>query len=91
MDAYNDPNHPANSAKYHTGKACITAECDKPAGTSWSPHWCQACNAARLTRITRNLEGAVRGGSTSDLLTTLKQLGATARLHRPLTVEPPGD
>ena len=50
-----DPDHEFNSAKYHTGKECIEAGCTKPAGTAWSPHWCQACNCERMQRITQQL------------------------------------
>jgi len=55
-----DPDHAHNSAKWHTGKACVEKGCKAPAGTWWSPHWCQAHNDARLKRITAGLEDAVR-------------------------------
>lgn len=29
--AYADPDHEGNSAKYHTGKTCITKGCEQPA------------------------------------------------------------
>lgn len=59
MEPCQDPNHPHNSAKHHTGKKCIEKGCDKPAGTFWSPFWCQACNARRLTHISDVLQHEV--------------------------------
>lgn len=50
MDAYEDPEHESNGEKYHTGKVCHTPGCHNPAGTRWSPHWCQKCNAQRMKR-----------------------------------------
>lgn len=41
-------------------RKCIEKGCDKPAGTKWSPHWCEECNKKRLDRITRNLVKMVR-------------------------------
>lgn len=52
---YADPEHEYNSAIYHSGIACIESGCDRPAGTAWSPLWCQACNAKRLERVSANL------------------------------------
>ncbi len=57
---YRDPNHPLNSAEYHTGKRCIEKGCEKPAGTSWSPFWCAEHNAERLDRITNALEAELK-------------------------------
>jgi hypothetical protein len=54
--AYKDPNHRGNSAKYHTGKPCITPGCGKPAGTAWSPHLCFECNVERIDRINAGLK-----------------------------------
>jgi len=51
-----DPADPLNAASYHTGKPCIEKGCDLPAGTHWSPLWCQPHNSERMDRITRNLE-----------------------------------
>lgn len=54
--AYADPGHPGNSPKHRTGKPCIERGCENPAGTAWSPFWCQSCNAARMDRITASLD-----------------------------------
>jgi hypothetical protein len=52
IERYEDPGDPLNSARYHTpGKQCIERGCTRQAGTAWSPHWCQPCNAARMKRI----------------------------------------
>ena len=56
MERYQDPGDPLNGPEYHTGKRCVEAGCDNPAGTHWSKLWCQPCNAARLDRISRALE-----------------------------------
>ena len=56
LEAFEDPNHRGNSTKYHTGKPCVTPGCLNPAGTAWSPLWCQPCNVDRIRRITRQLE-----------------------------------
>jgi hypothetical protein len=56
MDCCEDPNDELNSSIYHTGQPCLEKGCTKPAGTGWSPFWCQACNAARMKRISQNLE-----------------------------------
>lgn len=50
-----DPADVNNSARYHTGKPCIEDGCELPAGTAWSPHWCQKHNAERMERITKSL------------------------------------
>jgi hypothetical protein len=49
--AFDNPASPGNSPRYHTGKPCIVAGCDKPAGTAWGPYWCFEHNVDRLTRI----------------------------------------
>lgn len=59
MKPYQDPNDPRNGPKYHTGNPCIE-RCRRPAGTAWSPHWCQPCNAERLGRIDRSLQAIAR-------------------------------
>ena len=41
--------------KYHTGKPCIEAGCDKPAGTAWTPLWCAEHDRERIARITASL------------------------------------
>lgn len=56
MERYEDANDPLNAMKYHTGKLCIEG-CKRPAGTAWSPFWCQPCNAERMNRITSYLQG----------------------------------
>ena len=58
--AYANPDHAGNSAKFHTGKNCITKGCEQPAGTWWSPHWCFACNVERITRISSSLDDIVQ-------------------------------
>lgn len=63
-----DPNHDHNSAKYHTGKPCIEKGCETPAGTWWSPLWCQSHNDARLKRITAGLEDAVRRAEVARMI-----------------------
>lgn len=50
MQPFEDPNHEGNSAKYHTGKLCITG-CGRPAGTRWSKYWCHVCNVERMHRL----------------------------------------
>lgn len=67
MHAYQDPNHPGNSAAYHTGKPCH-AKCGRPAGTKWSPLLCFPCNVKRMDRISdsmarieENLERMAKG------------------------------
>jgi hypothetical protein len=52
---HHDPNHLMNGPEYHTGKPCIEKGCDEPAGTAWSPLWCQRHNAERLDRISGRL------------------------------------
>ena len=59
MEAYKDPNHPFNSSKYHTGKACITVGCSRPAGTKWGAYWCQVCNAKRLDSINESFRALI--------------------------------
>jgi hypothetical protein len=55
MNAYEDTSNPGNSPAHHTGKRCIEDGCGNPAGTAWSPLWCQACNANRMRRIETSL------------------------------------
>jgi len=59
MEAYEDPDHPYNGPEYHTGKKCIERGCTYPAGTKWSPLWCQAHNAERIKRIDGSMESLV--------------------------------
>ena len=59
MEPCQDPSNPLNAPEYRTGKPCIEKGCDKPAGTAWSPFWCQACNAKRLTHISSVLQHEV--------------------------------
>lgn len=63
-----NPAHEGNSAKYHTGKACIEKGCEQPAGTWWSPLWCFAHNAARMKRITAGLEDAVQRAQVAEAI-----------------------
>lgn len=65
---YQNPRHEGNSAQYHTGKACIEKGCSNPAGTFWSPLWCFDHNVKRMTRITVNLDDAVRRAEVADLV-----------------------
>ena len=53
---YKDPNDPLNGKKYHTGKCCIEKDCPNPAGTVWSPLWCQKHNSERMDRISASLD-----------------------------------
>lgn len=55
MKYYRDRDYKGNSPEHHTGKPCIEAGCDKPAGTVWSEHWCFEHNVERMDRI-RGLE-----------------------------------
>lgn len=55
MKPYEDPANPNNSPAYHTGKPCVEPDCSNPAGTAWSPFWCQACNARRLELVSTGL------------------------------------
>lgn len=55
MEPCEDPMHPGNSPVHQTGKRCIEPGCAGPAGTAWSPYWCQPCNAVRIKRISDNL------------------------------------
>jgi len=56
LEAFEDPNHKGNSSEYHTGKTCIEGECENPAGTHWSPHWCFKHNVERIRRIDSKLK-----------------------------------
>lgn len=56
MKKHQDPKHSLNGKRYQTGKLCIESGCSRPAGTAWSPHWCQPCNAKRMDRISESLE-----------------------------------
>lgn len=56
MERCEDPADPLNAVEYHTGKKCIERGCERPAGTAWSPYWCQPCNADRLMHISEVLE-----------------------------------
>lgn len=56
MKPYEDPANPNNSPTYHSGKPCATPNCRHPAGTAWSPSWCQSCNAKRMNEINQVAE-----------------------------------
>lgn len=62
---HHDPNDPDNGSEYHTGKPCIEG-CGRPAGTAWSPYWCQPCNAARLDKITGQLTAMAAGAGAGE-------------------------
>lgn len=51
MKPTHDPEHRGNAPAYWTGKTCIEKGCENPAGTAWSPLWCQTHNAERMDRI----------------------------------------
>lgn len=55
-----NPADPLNGPEYHTGQKCVEKGCNNPAGTHWSPFWCQPCNAKRLGRVSASLSAAVR-------------------------------
>lgn len=57
--AFEDPDHPGNSPKYHTGKSCIEEGCEHPAGTAWSPYWCFEHNVERIHRISAQMDQVV--------------------------------
>jgi len=56
MMQYENPDSPFNSSLYHTGKVCVERDCDKPAGTWWSPFWCWEHNAKRMSKITEGFK-----------------------------------
>lgn len=60
MKAYADPGHPGNGKDYRTGLQCVESGCRRKAGTAWSPHWCQPCNAERMERIDQRFQELVR-------------------------------
>lgn len=56
--------HP-NCHEFHvceepSGKVCIEAECEMPAGTLWGPLWCPDHDRIRLDRVSAQME-ALRG------------------------------
>ncbi len=67
MENYENPEHPFNSQRYHSGFRCAgyarDVECDTKAGTAWSPYFCQECNAKRIRRISRCLSDILSKGS----------------------------
>ncbi len=56
LEAFEDPDHEGNSAKYRTGKRCWFDGCDRPAGTAWAPLFCFECNVKRMKKISRQME-----------------------------------
>lgn len=60
MERYQDENDPLNGPDFLSGFMCME-ECGRPAGTYWSPFWCQACNAKRLGAMRTN--GLDSGGA----------------------------
>ena len=59
MKPAEDPDHPNNSDRYHTGYPCVEG-CGRPAGTAWSSLWCQPCNAERLSSVDTGFD-AIQG------------------------------
>ena len=53
MKPYEDPKHYGNSSRYWTRKPCIEKDCERPAGTLWSPLWCMEHNIERMKRINK--------------------------------------
>ena len=51
MSDYEDVYGEGNSHAYMTGKSCIVAGCNGPAGTAWSPLWCVKHNISRMKQI----------------------------------------
>jgi hypothetical protein len=49
-----------NGLKYRTGKLCVEENCNRPAGTAWSPYWCPQHNAERLDRIIAQLDTFIK-------------------------------
>lgn len=39
----------------YSGRRCIEAGCEEPAGTPWGPLWCPDCDVQRLDRIGASL------------------------------------
>jgi hypothetical protein len=60
MEPCEDPDHKGNNSKYHSGLPCDVDGCKEPAGTVWSPYWCQKHNAERMMRITKSLNEMVK-------------------------------
>ncbi len=48
-----DVRHNGYSEKYRSGTKCL--ECDEPAGTAWTPHWCPKCDIKRKRQISDSL------------------------------------
>ena len=40
-------------------RKCVEQGCDEPAGTRWSPYWCERHDKERRDRITEQLDGLV--------------------------------
>ena len=59
MQPWSDPSDPKNGSQHHTGLPCIEDGCQEPAGTAWSPHWCQRHNAERIRRISGQLDAII--------------------------------
>lgn len=38
-----------------SGRTCIEAGCDEPAGTRWGPYWCPVHDKERIDRISASL------------------------------------
>ena len=72
MSRYADPSDPLNGPEHHSGKPCVERGCSNPAGTAWSPFWCQQHNAARMKRIDASFNAMA-------ISHEVKKLGATVR------------
>jgi len=60
MFPYEDPGSPYNGPSYYTGLPCVILGCPEPAGTAWSPHFCQKHNAERINHIASQLDELIK-------------------------------
>lgn len=44
-----------------SGRVCVEAGCDQPAGTLWGPMWCPDHDRERLDRISASLDALIAG------------------------------
>jgi hypothetical protein len=56
---FEDAKDPRNGPAYHTGEECVEKDCERPAGTAWSPFWCFECNVERMHRISGQLNNFI--------------------------------
>jgi hypothetical protein len=66
MERHHDPDDPLNGPEHRSGRTCVEKGCNNPAGTAWSPYWCQSCNAARMDHIAQQLGKLLNRTSTPD-------------------------